>query len=211
MVVARLRSGRCDRWTRAVQSKRAFFIGLLGQSHPGSTRRIRDYSYLSHVHLLSRLVRSLGSSCARRIQSEPNQFSAYHRVCRIRIASVSEWVESKTVDGKASYLWLPRSRISFQEKYYEVYRQCLKTVAMTVRQFKSLMTNPNCSIRWLLMRTQVIGDAGEGNTALKVEIHTLKTRIKEIFHRKFLWNETKISIDGSLKFGDVDDRSFLLE
>lgn len=61
------------------------------------------------------------------------------------------------------------------------------------------------------MRTQVIGDAGEGNTALKVEIHTLKTRIKEIFHRKFLWNETKISIDGALKISGTlrCQRSFL--
>lgn len=58
------------------------------------------------------------------------------------------------------------------------------------------MNNPNSSTRWLLIRTQAIGDAGDNNTALKMEIQTLRNRIKDIYHQKFLWNNTKISIDG---------------
>lgn len=49
------------------------------------------------------------------------------------------------------------------------------------------------------MRTQAIGDAGDNNTALKMEIHTSRTRIKEIYHQKFLWNHTKIGIDGEFQ------------
>ena len=58
------------------------------------------------------------------------------------------------------------------------------------------MNNPNSSTRWLLIRTQAIGDAGDNNTALKMEIQTLRNRIKDIYHQKFLWNNTNIGIDG---------------
>ena len=69
-----------------------------------------------------------------------------------------------------------------------------------MKQFKHLINNPSSSLRWLLLRTQAIGDAGDNNTVLKAEIQTLKNRVKEIYHRKFLWNKTKIGIDGySLK------------
>jgi hypothetical protein len=46
------------------------------------------------------------------------------------------------------------------------------------------------------LRTQAIGEAGENDTAIKYELQRLKVRIKEIYHRKFLWNNTKLGIDG---------------
>jgi len=52
-------------------------------------------------------------------------------------------------------------------------------------------------MRWLLLRTQSIGDAGETDTAIKAEVHKLKTRIKEVYHRKFIWNNTRYGLDGS--------------
>ncbi len=85
-----------------------------------------------------------------------------------------------------------------KDKYYESYRVCLKTIAFVGRQFKSLMNSNQSSIRWLLLRTQSIGDAGETDTGIKSEIQQLKNRIKEIYHRKFLWNNTRLGIDGSL-------------
>jgi hypothetical protein len=59
------------------------------------------------------------------------------------------------------------------------------------------MNNNQSSIRWLLLRTQAIGDAGDSDTGIKSEIQQLKNRIKEIYHRKFLWNNTRLGIDGS--------------
>jgi len=72
----------------------------------------------------------------------------------------------------------------------------LKTIALIGRQFKSLINNNQSSIRWLLLRTQAIGDAGETDTVIKLELQQLKTRIKEIYHRKFIWNNTRFGIDG---------------
>lgn len=46
------------------------------------------------------------------------------------------------------------------------------------------------------MRTQAIGDAGETDASIKIELNKLKSSVKEIYHRKFLWNKTKIGIDG---------------
>lgn len=84
-----------------------------------------------------------------------------------------------------------------KDKYYEYYRVCLKTIALVGRQFKSLMNNNQSSIRWLLLRTQAIGDAAETDTGIKQELQQLKTRIKEIYHQKFFWNNTRLGIDGS--------------
>jgi hypothetical protein len=58
------------------------------------------------------------------------------------------------------------------------------------------MLYQNSSVRWLLLRTQAIGEAGENNTYMKTEMQRLRTRIKEVYHRKFVWNNTKIGIDG---------------
>ncbi|CAF2471874.1 unnamed protein product [Rotaria sp. Silwood2] len=80
------------------------------------------------------------------------------------------------------------------DKCYETYRDCLKTTATVGKQFKNLI-HQNSSLRWLLMRTQAIGDAAQNDTAIKVEIQKLKARIKEIYHRKFTWNNTRIGID----------------
>ncbi len=77
-----------------------------------------------------------------------------------------------------------------------MYRGCLKTIALVGRQFRSLMLYQNSSVRWLLLRTQAIGEAGENNTYMKTEMQRLRTRIKEVYHRKFVWNNTKIGIDG---------------
>jgi len=84
-----------------------------------------------------------------------------------------------------------------QENLYEVYRTCLKTIAFVGRQFRFLINNNQSSMRWLLLRTQSIGDAGETDTAIKAEVHKLKTRIKEVYHRKFIWNNTRYGLDGS--------------
>ena len=46
------------------------------------------------------------------------------------------------------------------------------------------------------MRTQAIGEAGENDTAIKYELQKLKARIREIYHRKFIWNDTTLGIDG---------------
>ncbi|CAF1129435.1 unnamed protein product [Rotaria sp. Silwood1] len=80
------------------------------------------------------------------------------------------------------------------DKCYETYRDCLKTIAVVGRQFKNLM-HQNSSLRWLLIRTQAIGDAAQNDTTIKSDIQKLKTRIKDIYHRKFTWNNTKIGID----------------
>jgi hypothetical protein len=72
----------------------------------------------------------------------------------------------------------------------------LKTIAIVGRQLKNLIHHPNSSLRWLLMRTQAIGDAGENDTTIKFELQKLKSRIKEIYHRKVIWNNTKMGIDG---------------
>ncbi|CAF0852269.1 unnamed protein product [Adineta steineri] len=81
------------------------------------------------------------------------------------------------------------------EKCYEAYRNCLKTIAIAARQFKNLIENQNSSLYWLLIRTQAIGDAGETDLNIKIQLHKLKTHIKEIYHRKFIWNNTKLGID----------------
>lgn len=73
----------------------------------------------------------------------------------------------------------------------------MKTIAFVGRQFKSLMNNNQSSIRWLLLRTQAIGDAAETDTGIKQELQQLKARIKEIYHQKFFWNNTRLGIDGS--------------
>jgi hypothetical protein len=73
----------------------------------------------------------------------------------------------------------------------------LKTVAIVARQFPMLINHPNSSARWLLIRTQAIGDAGETSTPLKVELQRLKMHMKEIYHRKFHWNQTQLNIDGA--------------
>jgi hypothetical protein len=57
-------------------------------------------------------------------------------------------------------------------------------------------------MRWLLLRTQAIGDAGETDTVIKLEIQELKSRIKEIYHQKFIWNNTKFGIDGLFIYFD---------
>ncbi len=77
-----------------------------------------------------------------------------------------------------------------------MYRACLKTIAIVGRQFKNLINNNHSSIRWLLIRTQAIGDAGENDTDIQFELQKLKARIKEIYHRKFSWNNTRLGIDG---------------
>lgn len=95
-----------------------------------------------------------------------------------------------------NFVFIVRGVFFPKEKFYESYRNCLKIISLVTRQFKSLINNPNSSTRWLLIRTQAIGDAGDNNTALKMDIQTLRNRIKEIYHQKFLWNNTKIGIDG---------------
>ncbi len=77
-----------------------------------------------------------------------------------------------------------------------MYRGCLKTIALVGRQFRTLIHHQNSSLRWLLLRTQAIGEAGENNTFMKTEMQRLRTRIREVYHRKFIWNNTKIGIDG---------------
>ena len=72
----------------------------------------------------------------------------------------------------------------------------MKTIAFVGRQFKHLIHHPNSSVRWLLLRTQAIGEAGENNTMMKAELQKLRSRIKEVYHRKFVWNNMKIGIDG---------------
>lgn len=79
---------------------------------------------------------------------------------------------------------------------YEAYRNCLKTAATVGKQFKNLLHNQTSSLRWLLLRTQAIGDAGQNDTNMKLEMQNLKSRIRGIYHRKFTWNNTKIGIDG---------------
>lgn len=83
-----------------------------------------------------------------------------------------------------------------QDKYYEYYRDCLRTIALVSRQFKSLLHHPDSSLRWLLLRTQAIGEAAQNDSVIKIEIQKLKTRIKEIYHKKFVWHNTRIGIDG---------------
>jgi hypothetical protein len=58
------------------------------------------------------------------------------------------------------------------------------------------MSNNQSSLLWLLMRTQAIGDAGETDTVIKHELQKLKGRIKDVYHRKFTWNNTRLGIDG---------------
>ncbi|CAF4740050.1 unnamed protein product, partial [Rotaria socialis] len=82
-----------------------------------------------------------------------------------------------------------------QEKYYDAYRNCLKTVAIIGKQLKNLIDDPNASLRWLLIRTQAIGDAAQNDTKTKFDMQKLKARIKEIYHQKFIWNNTRITID----------------
>lgn len=81
-----------------------------------------------------------------------------------------------------------------------MYRGCLKTIANVGRQFKNLIHYRNSSLRWLLTRTQAIGEAGENNTVMKMELQKLRTRMKEVFYRKLSWNNTTIGIDGSIVF-----------
>ncbi|CAF2449782.1 unnamed protein product [Rotaria sp. Silwood2] len=87
------------------------------------------------------------------------------------------------------------SKRSTTDKYYELYRSCLKTVAIVARHFQFLINNNHTSLRWLLLRTQAIGEAGENNTVIKLEVQKLRSRMKEIYHRKFIWNNTQLSID----------------
>lgn len=77
-----------------------------------------------------------------------------------------------------------------------MYRHCLRIVSSIGRHLQTIVDTNNTSLHWLLVRTQAIGEAGDNNTANKHEIQQLKSRIKEIFHRKFLWNNTSLSIDG---------------
>jgi hypothetical protein len=46
------------------------------------------------------------------------------------------------------------------------------------------------------MRTQAIGDAGDNDTVIKFQLQKLKNSVKEVYHRKFSWNGTQLSIDG---------------
>ncbi|CAF1098280.1 unnamed protein product [Rotaria sordida] len=81
------------------------------------------------------------------------------------------------------------------DKYYETYRDCLKTIAIVGRQFKNLIHHQNSSLRWLLIRTQAIGDAAQNDTTIKFDIQKFKARIKEIYQRKINWDNTTIGID----------------
>ncbi|CAF3389096.1 unnamed protein product [Rotaria socialis] len=87
------------------------------------------------------------------------------------------------------------SKTRATEKYYDAYRNCLKTVAIIGKQLKNLIDDPNASLRWLLIRTQAIGDAAQNDTKTKFDMQKLKARIKEIYHQKFIWNNTRITID----------------
>jgi hypothetical protein len=97
---------------------------------------------------------------------------------------------------------------SIQDRYYEIYRACLKTIAIVGRQFKTLINDNNSTLRWLLMRTQAIGDAGESDSAIKLDLQKLKARIKEIYHRKFFWNNTRLGVDGLLIY--VKEKCYLV-
>ena len=72
----------------------------------------------------------------------------------------------------------------------------MKTVANVGRKFKDLIAQNESSLQWLLLRTQAIGDAGESDTTIKLELQKLKARMKEIYHRKFVWNGTRLGVDG---------------
>lgn len=54
-------------------------------------------------------------------------------------------------------------------------------------------------MNWLLLRTQAIGEAGDNNTALKYDLQRMRTQIREVYHKKFVWNQTKLGIDGSIQ------------
>lgn len=83
-----------------------------------------------------------------------------------------------------------------QDKFYEVYRNCLKVVANVTSQLSGIGKTSNSSLNWLLMRTQMIGEAGESDSTMKIEIQKLRSNIREIYYRKFFWNNTRIGIDG---------------
>ncbi|UJR30237.1 hypothetical protein I4U23_017775 [Adineta vaga] len=87
------------------------------------------------------------------------------------------------------------NRKRFMEKNYEIYRNCLKIIATVARQFEKVYENTNSSLYWLFLRTQAIGDAGENDPIIKFQLQKFKSHIKEIYHRKFIWNNTKIGID----------------
>ncbi|CAF2009560.1 unnamed protein product [Rotaria magnacalcarata] len=87
------------------------------------------------------------------------------------------------------------SKVSAMEKYYDAYRNCLKTVAIIGRQLKNSIDHPNASLRWLLIRTQAIGDAAQNDTTVKFDMQKLKALIKKIYRDKFSWNNTEIAID----------------
>ena len=53
------------------------------------------------------------------------------------------------------------------------------------------------------MRTQLIGEAGETDSALKNDIQRLRLNIREVYYRKFLWNNTRIGIDGWFIVGSI--------
>lgn len=76
----------------------------------------------------------------------------------------------------------------------------MKTIATATKQFRKLMDNPDSSLSWLMMRTQAIGDAAETDPMIKFQLQRYKMLIKEVYHRKFVWNNTKLGIDGRSTF-----------
>ncbi|CAF4005998.1 unnamed protein product [Rotaria sordida] len=87
------------------------------------------------------------------------------------------------------------SKKNITDKYYELNRVCLKTIALVARHLRSSINIHNASLRWLLLRAQTIGDTVENNTVMQSEIQRLGSRVKEIYHRKFIWNNTQLGID----------------
>lgn len=58
-------------------------------------------------------------------------------------------------------------------------------------------------MNWLLLRTQAIGEAGDNNTALKYDLQRMRTQIREVYHKKFIWNQTKLGIDGWIEMKNI--------
>ena len=81
-------------------------------------------------------------------------------------------------------------------------------MATVGRKFTDLIAQNQSSVHWLLLRTQAIGDAGESDTAIKLELQKLKARMKEVYHRKFVWNGTRLGVDGLFIF--LDTKHFLI-
>lgn len=79
----------------------------------------------------------------------------------------------------------------------------MKTIAFVGRQFNNLIQHQNSSMNWLLLRTQAIGEAGDNNTALKYDLQRMRTQIREVYHKKFIWNQTKLGIDGWIEMKNI--------